>query len=288
MVTQAIQEAFADRPAILQGISSLIAADPRAQQVFAEVALYVNELRERARTTTTASTVVDRTSTQIPNRSAPEEPSVKKRKLNGAAGGDSEHAVANGAATTDFLTATWPAPTIDVSFTVPQRKRYSLQISPDAGHGIRALNVASKAGEFGVPWSSVEHVLRLPVPDKATAAHNFCVFPRGGDGLSNDGSGAAGDAGFETMVWTAGAATKRGEEDAPTESDLIQRVLTVAKVATIVEPSEDEFVSVARNPMRKTEKQYHVKAHKGSKEGESSAAYCCDCRSRRCGVLYKF
>ena len=40
-----------------------------------------------------------------------------------------------------------------VSFSVPQRKKLSLEISAKKSEGVRAVNPATKRTEFGVPWN---------------------------------------------------------------------------------------------------------------------------------------
>ena len=45
--------------------------------------------------------------------------------------------------------------TTEVSFSVPQRKKLLLQISPRKFEGIRALNPINKQKEFGIPWKDI-------------------------------------------------------------------------------------------------------------------------------------
>ena len=45
--------------------------------------------------------------------------------------------------------------TVEVSFSVPQRKKLLLQISPKKVEGIRALNPTNKQREFGIPWKGI-------------------------------------------------------------------------------------------------------------------------------------
>ena len=50
----------------------------------------------------------------------------------------------------------WPSVgAIEVSFSVPQRKKLLLQISPKKPEGIRALNLTNKQREFGIPWKDI-------------------------------------------------------------------------------------------------------------------------------------
>ena len=112
--------------------------------------------------------------------------------------------------------------------------------------------------------SVLEHILCLPVPEKAQAAKNFCVLPKAAT------EGVAGIDGFEPIVWTASDAKGRGDpEDALTASESILQALRAAK-AHVIEPSDNEFASQLQQALRKGEKAYHVKAFKGNKDGLSS------------------
>ena len=73
---------------------------------------------------------------------------------------------------------------------------------------------------------------------------------------------------MEPVVWTAPDTKVRGDaEDAPTASQSMVQSLKAAK-ASVIEPSEKEFVSQVQQATRKGEKSYHVKAFRGSKDGE--------------------
>lgn len=269
MASSIVNEAFAERPALLLQLTGFLEYYSQARAatnyqapdlapIVDDIASYVRELRAAG-------------------RQAEEEPAIKKRKLNGSEGNGittpqppATKAEASSGSSKDVLTASWSGSTVDgVSFVVPQRKKYTLQISPNKTEGIRALNATSKAAEFGIPWGSIAQILRLPVPEKAAASHNYCIFPKGGDGLASDKTAE----GYETMVWGAADAKKKNQEDVPTESEALLAALKDVK-AKVVEPKESEFVSAAKHPMRKDEKQYHVKAFRGSKEGKEVSAVC--------------
>jgi hypothetical protein len=190
-----------------------------------------------------------------------EPPAAKKRKLDG-------DILVNGQARggNDTLKAPWSGTVLEgVSFSVPQRKKFLLEIA--AKQGVRALNPTTKELEFGVPWAEAEQVICLPVPEKAQAARNFIVFPRNGDGLSDAAENAAS---YEPLVWTGPDTLPRGAaEDTETQAASMLRVLKEAG-ADIQEPRESEFASEVPQPHRKGEKAYHVKAFRGSKDGTAS------------------
>lgn len=121
----------------------------------------------------------------------------------------------------------------------------------------------------------VEHVICLPVPEKAQAQYNFGIFPVQGDGLiaSSDGNQA-----FKQMLWTAPTtAPKPGtfEPEVIGEAEesskvILQKLLNehLKKFnKKVIEPEVKEFVSQTVQAYRKGEKAVHVKAFRGSKDG---------------------
>lgn len=214
-----------------------------ASSVISSIAEYVSELRRLVEGEDSASG-----------------PVVKKRKLN-----DGAPVQENGAR--GSINGAWTADRFEgISFSVPQRKKLNLDISLNKKkEGIRAIAAGATDPEFGIPWSEVEHVICLPVPEKAQAQKNFCVFPKGGDGVT---STLEGGTQYETIVWTAPDTKAKGAaEDEPTQA---RKILTSLRNAKCVpqEPDEKEFASEIPQPGRKGEKAYHVKAFKGSKDGK--------------------
>ena len=122
-----------------------------------------------------------------------------------------------------------------------------------------------------------DYICCLPVPDKAARQWNYCIFPVGGDGLAN---GSAADA----IVFTIpDGAPKSASGDAMGSgydttsylsllADLFNALLkpSKARVSSIEVPNEQIFHSALPQSHRKGEKAFHVKAHRGSKEGENS------------------
>lgn len=123
----------------------------------------------------------------------------------------------------------------------------------------------------------IEHILKLPVPEKAQKQYNFCLIPALGLGIE-DKAPKDGSTG-EPLLWTVndGAPLPVRFHDPKMQNDigLSDRVLEAALEYTIrnskkkvIYPDEAEFVSATPESHRKGEKAYHVKAFKGSKDGK--------------------
>ena len=154
----------------------------------------------------------------------------------------------------------------DVSFSIPQRKKLALQLGQSAKQGVRAT-IPSGDVEFGVNWGSVKDVFCLPVPEKAQAQYNFCIF-----------SDATGDPASGQTLWTVpntapkertvtGAAV--GQPGDTYRTLLISVINKALKPfgKHVVEPNGQEFASQIVQAHRKGEAAFHVKAFRGSKDG---------------------
>ncbi|MCJ1410686.1 hypothetical protein MMC19_004772 [Ptychographa xylographoides] len=242
-----IEEAFAERPVLGQQISQAIEKDPHLATLFLGISVYVNELQHGAH----------------------EEPATKKRRLNGNGSADNGHTQRLPDRSTggglESMSALWPStPMTETSFSVPQRKKLLLQISTKLSEGVRALTPVSQQMEFGIPWRDIEHVVCLPVPEKAQATYNFCVFPKYGDGAPSLPEGRPL---HEAMVWTVPDVKAKDVGD---EKPNYRKSMTEAVEATgmrVLEPDALEFASEVQQAYRKGEKAYHVKAFRGSKDG---------------------
>jgi hypothetical protein len=91
-----------------------------------------------------------------------DQPQAKKRKMNGTDGDGNSQTLPHrsgeklNGAETGSMSQNWPSvPVVETSFSVPQRKKLLLQISPSSDEGIRALNPSSKDMEFGIPWRDI-------------------------------------------------------------------------------------------------------------------------------------
>jgi len=131
--------------------------------------------------------------------------------------------------------------------------------------GLRAVNAEGEV-EFGVAWQDIDQAFCLPVPEKAKRQHNFVIIPHGGDGLS---APAPGGVAPEAIVWTV-AETGPKDEVAEPEPALTTRLLNEhlsVHGKSVSYPSESEFASAIPPTGRPGERSYHVKAHRGSKDG---------------------
>lgn len=155
----------------------------------------------------------------------------------------------------------------DISFSIPQRKKLKLEFNQSVG--ARAMNLAggNSSEEFAVRWDSVWEVFCLPVPEKAQAQYNFCIFSQSSDGTTAD-----------QMLWTVPDAipkegtfngAKAQEPESKYKTLLISALNDALKPykKRVVEPSKDEFSSQIVQAHRKGETAFHVKAFRGSKDG---------------------
>ncbi|KAK2821771.1 hypothetical protein FQN49_007692, partial [Arthroderma sp. PD_2] len=168
----------------------------------------------------------------------------------------------------------------DLSFTIPQRKKLRLEVTQDLAGGneyIRARNQTTGEVEFGIPVAKIQHVLCLPIPEKAQRQFSFCIIPEYKDGITSAPDGAFT---FEPMVWTvpdapprsaylgSGTPVVESASLAETYQTYFQGVLNgKLKHVKVLCPDEKQFVSATPEAHRKSEKAYHVKAFRGSKEG---------------------
>lgn len=166
----------------------------------------------------------------------------------------------------------------DVSFSMPMRKKLALEIVGDKEGGVRVVDLGKKETEAGMGWADIEQIFALPVPEKATAQTNFVVVPKS----SSTSSATAAAGGIEPLVWTVpstGAPKNWAVQPPLTGADFGLEgedtcVQTLEKILskitrTLVKPDAREFVSNVVQSHRKGERNYHVKAWKGSKEGIS-------------------
>ncbi|EXJ58683.1 hypothetical protein A1O7_06112 [Cladophialophora yegresii CBS 114405] len=162
----------------------------------------------------------------------------------------------------------------DISFSLPQRKKLHLgmaQYGTDinvagTSFAIFTRNPATNEVDMEVPFSRFAYALRLPVPEKAAKQYNFVLIPR------------PGTTGVEPIIWTVNAGplkscTIPNEQLAIVAAgpdDVLECalgfVLRQSNVSLSL-PSPDEFYSATPESHRKGDKAYHVKAHRGSKDG---------------------
>ncbi|KAF2998195.1 hypothetical protein E8E13_004458 [Curvularia kusanoi] len=205
----------------------------------------------------------------------PVEATTKKRKLEESSGpqnGSTATAPVSAAGGSLTSTSTKAFKSYNgVSFSIPQRKKFTLELLDKKDGGIRAIGAAGNV-EFALAWKDVDQVFCLPVPEKAKKQHNFIVIPVHGDGVNPVPEGLQGSL-PEPIVWTFEEATGKniveGEDPGPGPmAEAIHHCLIQAGTGKdVVFPDADEFASAIPESHRKGEKAYHVKAHRGSKEG---------------------
>lgn len=184
----------------------------------------------------------------------------------------------------------------DLSFSIPQRKKLNLDIGHLENQGLRARNSTNGDVEFALGWKHIrkssqcpvlpttisklipelaEHVICLPVPEKAQAQYNFCVFPLHGDGVTAFENNSTA----EQMLWTVPTTTPKPgtfeggihAKEQESYKDVLLRLLNerLKRVGKkVIEPNEKEFVSQTVQAYRKGEKAVHVKAFRGTKDGK--------------------
>ncbi|KAF2833454.1 Rtt106-domain-containing protein [Ophiobolus disseminans] len=196
------------------------------------------------------------------------EPAAKKRKLEDSNG--AQDGAAPGGSLANAATKAWRTYP-GVSFSLPQRKKFTLELVDKKDGGIRAIGAGGSV-EFSIAWRDVDQVFCLPVPEKAKKQHNFIIIPTHGDGVNPLPEHLKGSP-PEPIVWTFEEATGKniveGEDPGPGPmAEAIHHCLIQAGTGKeVVFPDADEFASAVPESHRKSEKAYHVKAHRGSKEG---------------------
>ncbi|KAJ5736759.1 Histone chaperone [Penicillium malachiteum] len=205
-----IEEAFATEPSLKKRVYDAIGATPQNTSLFEDLARYTSALL--ARSTTTSS---------LPFVPPPEGPAAKKRKIE------------NGQESIDLKDPNLPVQFYvkDVSFSMPQRKKLTLEITAGAEY-LRARNQTTKQIEFGVPMNRIRHALSLPVPEKAQKQFNFCIIPEYADGTTPPPAGVMV---WDCMVFTvpdgpaktafSGSGEQLGHNKGETLEALIRKIL---------------------------------------------------------------
>ncbi|CUS09390.1 unnamed protein product [Tuber aestivum] len=236
-----IDEAFPipSQRSLNKSVRDVIAREPKHSTIFQNIGKYILSLR------------------------GTDEPPSKKRKV-----GDGKNGVKEEVKVEDVVLGEGDIVITvkEISFSIPARKKFTLLLTKSS---MSAVNAATGVVEFGVPWSEIQYVACLPVPDKAARQWNFCVFPRGAEGL--------GDGSADALVFTipdGAPKTATGDgmgagHDTSTYKSLLIAVFgsLLDGGAKVLEPDEKVFYSAVPQSHRKGEKAFHVKAHVGSKEG---------------------
>ncbi|ETI22346.1 hypothetical protein G647_06420 [Cladophialophora carrionii CBS 160.54] len=254
-----IDRAFARNSSLRKRVFEAIDATPQHAPLFEDIANY--------HLTSLAEGGVD------------DEPASKRRKFPNGGGG---------AATTTTTLPITPAhkdqprevvlEARDISFSLPQRKKLHLGIAQygtdinaaETSFAIFTRNPATNEVDMEVPFSQFAYALRLPVPEKAAKQYNFVLVPRQQPGSS---TGVV-----EPIIWTVNAGPLKSctipneqlAKVAAGPDDVLECALGFVLRqcnASLSLPNADEFYSATPEPHRKGDKAYHVKAHRGSKDG---------------------
>lgn len=251
--TADLEQAFSDHPSLLARILAATAVDQTGLlgSLFAEIAVYINQ-----RSSNGAAAAPTQTNG-----------ASKKRKLDD---GQAASQPANGSASSSAAGIQDRAITYTsdgVSVSVPARKKLKLEFSADtrdARRGeIQLLNPADGAVEYVLPSAAADQAFCLPVPEKQARQWNFVVFPRPG------ATDAATGAPLEQLVFTVNEPKAGADvvDDVKATEAALNALLEPLGRGGVTRPDEREFVSSIAQPHRKGEPAFHVKAHRGSKDG---------------------
>lgn len=123
--------------------------------------------------------------------------------------------------------------------------------------------------------TTTEQVFCLPVPEKATRQWNFVIFANQTIDFKTGDRVIEAEQIVWTMPETAPANVKAADGFKPLDVDTYvtstMRSLNACMKAhgkNVIIPTEQEFASAIPQSHRKGEAAYHVKAHKGSKDGK--------------------
>jgi hypothetical protein len=155
----------------------------------------------------------------------------------------------------------------DVSFSIPQRKKYNLQVGQTTGIWASSSSVSGPSVEFGIKWESVQDIFCLPVPEKAQAQYNFCIF-----------ANPEGESAGEQLLWTVPSTIPKSGAitgEIAVQADDTYKTFLVSAINKglksrrkhVVEPTANDFASQIVQAHRKGETAFHVKAFRGSKDG---------------------
>ncbi|KAK7903042.1 hypothetical protein LTR67_001059 [Exophiala xenobiotica] len=249
----AIDRAFAHDSSLRKRVYDAIEETPNHADLFGDIAEY--HLKHQ--------------SVNGADGAASDEPASKKRKL-----------ANNGSLPIPATQTNAPRQVIlearDLSFSLPQRKKLHLGLAQygtdiDAStttFAIYTRNPASNEVDMEVPLDLFAYALRLPVPEKASKQYNYVILPKPDAKVVS-----------EPIIWTVNHGPLKSchfpqQEIIPlmaSEPDeILEKVLRyiLKKVGvTLTLPSAEEFASARPESHRKSDKAYHVKAFRGSKDG---------------------
>ncbi|RMZ85090.1 hypothetical protein DV738_g106, partial [Chaetothyriales sp. CBS 135597] len=253
-----IDHAFSQVPDLLQRVRTAIKDHPQLAPLFVDIARFHLQSSEDHDASPT-----------------------KKRKLdNGVAQAQNGTQNGNAAAPSPAGPPTTLLDIVDVSWSMPQRKKMHLRIAVDGGDSGSTVNTFSllaidpKTGrvELVASLANYARVLCLPVPEKPQRLFNYCFIPKP--------NAVAAVPAAESIVFTLPAPPLKNATVAAEwpshiprpgggENPLEEILATISSIQGIGldKPDANLFVSVFPDVQRKNEKAYHVKAHVGTKDG---------------------
>ncbi|KAH0170444.1 Rtt106-domain-containing protein, partial [Aureobasidium melanogenum] len=261
---EAIQTAFGHDAALCDRILAAAKENRDQMQLFVDIARYMSQYMSGKRTSEDDAT---------------QGPDAKKRKMQAsdpAAGpppsASTSTAILNQQDVTNVL---YSVP--ETSFAVPQRKKMTVQLAADPQRldegAIRVVHEASGVN-LAIPFSKIEQVFCLPVPEKAARQWNFVIFANHTIDLKTGDRATEAEQIVWTMPETAPANVTAADGFKPLDVDTYvtstMRSLNACLQGhgkNVIIPTEQEFASAIPQSHRKGEAAYHVKAHKGSKDG---------------------
>lgn len=256
---QALSLVFKTRPDIIAGIKE--AADSPARiKLFNNITKHVHD--------------------QL--TAASEEPSAKRRKIDGGSaglvvGGSSRGANGhvNGASAASEQVQ---LEIKEISLSIPQRKKFDLCFTKNHLYA-RAPNTTAPVEGIVYAWADIEHIFYLPVPEKTQPQHNYVIFPRN-TALAYANKNATPPA-VEPLVFTVpatapkagtigGAQAAQASAVSDTYNSLFHWVLgnhlrAAGNKVSIVAADPKVFHSAQRGDGRG--QPVHIRAFRGSKDG---------------------
>lgn len=195
---------------------------------------------------------------------------TKKRKLDDSSSQAPTQAQTNGASSAALKSPQSVFSCKDVSFQIPVRKKLKLDLAADAKNPnkqeIRLVNQTSNETEYVLRADQIEQAFCMAVPDKQARQTNFVLYPKVEEGVEpvvfalNEAAPVQG-------ALTGCGAIEEGDTYASLTEKSLNRTLVLTGIK-LVKPTDAEFASAIPQSHRKGEKGYHVRAHRGSKEGE--------------------
>lgn len=248
---------------------NLIVQNPKiALPVFKSIAEYISQLQSQISNLQSSLAAAQAAAAAVEKDESTSPVPIKKRKFDLDNDVDITTTAPDTPSSESTIINASPLATLpNLSFSVPQRKKFTLILTTS---GIAATVPTTGKVEWSVEWNKVKTICLLPVPEKAVRQINFVIFPHGADGVNPATSKP------DAAVFTIPENTPPKVASAPVlpgDASSYQSLLTslfnthAPPSAKVVSPVKSEFQSAVPQPHRKGEPAFHVKAHRGTKEG---------------------